>query len=440
MSEQVNLRNLVLDILLAVEQDAEFSHIAIRNVLDKYGYLPHRDRAFIKRLASGTLERQLELDYILNQFSKTKTKKMKPVIRILLRMALYQMLYMDSVPDAAAVNEAVRLAKKRGFSGLSGYVNGVLRGVLRKKESISYPSMETDPVLSLSVRYSVPDWIVARFVECYGAARCEAILQSYLKKQTTCVRVNVYDCDMPQDVYLEKVKEELRAQNIQLTADARLPYALFIDGYESLTDLALFQKGVLYVQDVSSMMVAEAAKPKPGAVVLDVCAAPGGKSIHVAQMLKGSGLVEARDVSDYKVSLIRENMERCQTKNMRAVVMDARCPDPEWKEKADLVLADLPCSGLGVIGNKTDIKYRISEEKIAALASLQRELLSVVKEYVKPGGVLLYSTCTMTKEENEENCAWFLKENPSFALLEEHVLLPDEGCDGFYIAKLQRQA
>lgn len=459
MAEKINLRGLVAEILLTVEREGELSHLAIRGVLDKYRYLPRRDRAFIKRVSEGTMERMIEIDYIIDQFSGTKVKKMKPVIRAVLRSAVYQLKYMDAVPDSAVCNETVKLAVKRGFSGLRGFVNGVLRSIARNKANIVYPSMETEPVRAISIRYSMPEWIVNRFCDSYGQERCIRILAAYLgddlcdfvqtgkeekdsikalsqnpaPHRGTCVRV---DTDRKS---AEEVRCSLEAQGIKVVPHERLTYAFYISGYDVLDEIPEFSEGILYVQDISSMMVAEIAQPRENDFILDVCAAPGGKSLHLAQMMHGTGMVEARDLTEYKADLIRENISRCRAKNIRAVVWDATVFDPEMEEKADIVIADLPCSGLGVIGRKTDIKYRASEEGIRELSELQKKILDVVWRYVKPGGTLMYSTCTMTAEENGENTAWFLRQHPQFSLVSERQYLPDEGCDGFYIAKISHQ-
>lgn len=434
MAEQINTRNLVIDILMAVDRDGEFSHIVIRDVLDKYRYLPHQDRAFIKRVSEGTLERRIELDYIINQFSKTKVNKMKPVIRAILRSGVYQLKYMNSVPDSAACNEAVKLAVKRGFSGLKGFVNGVMRNISRNLDQISYPSVEAEPVKALSVRYSMPEWLTERFLKQFGQERCVHILEAFLDKNLTCVRVDT------SRISAEEAKKSLESQGIRTVSDERLPYAFYIDGYDALDGIPEFESGLLYVQDIASMMAVHLSGVERDNFVLDVCAAPGGKSIHAAQMMQGTGMVEARDLTEYKVDLIVENIERCGVENMRAVVWDALEFDPDMENKADIVIADLPCSGLGVIGSKSDIKYNASEEKIQSLADLQRRILKVVHRYVKPGGTLMYSTCTITEEENQDNTKWFLDEYPDFHLTDEKQYLPDEGCDGFYIARMVRNA
>ena len=215
--------------------------------------------------------------------------------------------------------------------------------------------------------------------------------------------------------------------------------ALFLSGYEALDEIEEFENGLLYVQDTASMLAVELAAPKMGDQVIDVCAAPGGKSVYAARMIGADGHVEARDLTEYKVEMIEDNIDRCQLSNMTAKVWDARVFDQSAEQKADVVIADLPCSGLGVIGTKTDIKYNASEEKIAELAALQQEILGVVCRYVKAGGTLLYSTCTMTKEENEDNVHKFLTEYADFELEQMRQCFPYEGCDGFFMAKMHRR-
>ncbi len=432
-SDNVNTRNLVVDILLAVTRDGEFSHIAIRDVLDKYRYLPKQDRAFITRLSQGTLERMIELDAIINQFSKTKVKKMKPVIAVILRSGVYQLKYMDSVPDSAACNEAVKLTVKRGFSGLKGFVNGVMRNIARNLDQIKLPDADKEPEKYLSVRYSVPEWIVARFIRQYGKEACEKSLEAFLQPHPTSVQV---DTDR---ISMEEITASLQAQGITVTQNPEIKRALFLSGYEALDEIEEFENGLLYVQDTASMLAVELAAPKPGDTVIDVCAAPGGKSVYAARMIGETGHVESRDLTEYKVEMIEDNIERCQLSNMTAKVWDATEFDASAEEKADVVIADLPCSGLGVIGTKTDIKYNASEEKIQELAALQQEILQVVCRYVKPDGTLLYSTCTMTKEENEENVHKFLETHTEFELEQMRQCFPYERCDGFFMAKMHRK-
>lgn len=434
MSDSVNTRELILDILMEVTEHQGYSHIILRDVLNKYAYLSRQERAFIARISEGTLERMLEMDMILNQFSKTKVKKMKPVIRNILRMSVYQIKYMDSVPDSATCNEAVKLAVRRGLGGLKGFVNGVLRNISRNKDQIRYPLEEKEPEEYLSVTCSVPLWIVQQWTQEYGYDRTKQMCQSFLESVPLSIRTNL------QQTTPQHLKEKLEKEGVSVEENPEFSYAFFISGYDRLDVLEAFREGLFSVQDMASMYVAEAADVQPGAYVIDVCAAPGGKSMHLAEKLQGTGMVEARDLTEYKVDLMEENIARCQLKNMKAVQWDATIKDADSVEKADVVIADLPCSGLGVMGRKPDIRYRVTPEDVQALAALQRKILSVVQEYVKPGGTLVYSTCTVTRAENDGNVQWFGEQYPEFQFENMRQLYPGEGRhDGFFIAKWKKQ-
>lgn len=470
MTKQVNERELILAVLLEVTENGQFSHIVLRDVLAKYQYLEKRERAFITRVVDGTLEHLIEIDYILDCFSKVKVKKMKPVIRGILRSAVYQMKYMDSVPDRAVCSEAVRLAGRKGFSGLKGYVNGVLRSIARGLDHIPYPEEEKK---ALSIRYSCPEWMLDLWGGTYDRETVETMLRDFQTEKPLSIRCCL-DRTEP-----EQLRRELEEDGVSVEAHPYLPYAFCISGYDHLEEISAFREGRFAVQDVSSMLVGEIAAPKAGDRVLDVCAAPGGKALHAAEKLcvaerryvaekgcpgeqpgaeeKGCGYVEARDLTEAKVELIRDNIRRSGLANIRAVCQDAMVYDDRWKASADIVIADLPCSGLGVIGKKPDLKYRISPQGIESLTALQRQILSCAQAYVKPGGTLIYSTCTVSPEENQGNVRWFLKEYPEFAPgdltgslcgeLRESVtekcclqLLPGiHKCDGFFIAKLIRK-
>ena len=389
-----------------IVEEEQYSHIVMKDVLEKYQYLEKRDRAFITRVTEGTLENMIQLDYIIERFSKVKVRQMKPVIRNILRMSVYQLKYMDSVPDSAICNEGVRLAQKRGFYQLKGFVNGVLRSVARNLDKVEYPSREKQPILYLSVTYSMPEWILKNWIELYGFDAVEEICADVHKEKLTSVRCNLGKASM------DEIVESLKAQDICVERVPYLDYALNIGNYNYMKAVDAFKKGWFQVQDVSSMLVSEIAAPKWGDFCIDVCAAPGGKSLHLADMLQGSGHVEARDVTDYKVSLMQDNIERIGAINMSAVRMDAMVFDPGSVEKADILLADVPCSGLGVIGKKADIRYKMTPAKQAEIVKLQRKILDTVWPYVKKGGTLIYSTCTIGAEENQYNVKWFLENYP----------------------------
>lgn len=410
--------------LLAIDRDGQYSHLVLRDVLDKYQYLSKQERAFLTRLTEGTIERMLTLDYVIDQFSKTKVKKMKPLIRELMRLSVYQIMYMDGVPDAAVCNEAVKLARKRGFSGLSGFVNGVLRSVARGWKNVTFQNE--------SVRYSVPEWIIDGWNADYGRDVTEKMLEAFMQPAKITVRTNTQKCTP------EELKDRLSQEGVTVEAIEGISYAFALSGFDYLAGLGSFQDGWFYVQDISSMTVAHAADPKKGDYIIDVCAAPGGKSSHLAELLDGSGMVEARDLTEYKVGLIEENILRHDLHNMKAVQQDATLFDETSVEKADILICDLPCSGLGVIGRKSDIRYKMTAEKAHDLAVLQQEMLDTVWKYVKRGGKLIYSTCTIHKEENEDNVAAFLQKHPQFTLVEQRQIFPMEGSDGFFVAKMIR--
>ena len=433
MTDGVSTREIILDILLAVTRDGEYSHLALSGTLNKYQYLEKQERAFITKVTEGTLEQMIKIDYIINSFSNIRVSKMKPVIRCILRSAVYQICFLDGVPDSAACNEAVNLAGKRGFRNLKGFVNGVLRNIARKKEQIVYPDERKQPQEAVSVQYSLPLWLVEQWETEYGMDKTKAMAKALLEEKPTAVRINL------NQITKEELIKQLKSEGVDVTESKELPYALFLSGYDYLNKLSGFQEGCFYVQDISSMKVAETAEPKEWDVVLDVCGAPGGKSIHMAQMLRGTGQVITRDLTPSKVAKIEENIARCRVENMRAECADARVPDESLREKADIVIADLPCSGLGVIGRKKDIKYKMTLEKEQELVALQREILSVVPAYVKSGGTLVYSTCTIHKAENEENVQWLLENHRELHLESMQQIFPDEtGNDGFFIAKLRK--
>lgn len=428
-----NTREIVLDTLLALERGEEFSHRLIKAVLDKYHYLEERDRAFIKRLTEGTIERQTELDYYLNHFSSVPVRKMKPLIRCLMRMSVYQILYMDSVPDSAVCNEACKLAQKRKFGNLKGFVNGVLRSVARQKDGLPMPDENAQPMEYLSVRYSMPLWLVELWVKSYGRERAERLLEGLLAIHPVSLRLRT-DCTEEER---GRLIQEMEAVGAKLHKSNLLPYLYTVENMENLTELPGFAQGLFVVQDASSAMAVEAAGIKAGDFVVDICAAPGGKSILAAER---AGRVLARDVSEAKTALIEENIARMGRDNITVEVHDATVADERLFEQADVLLADVPCSGLGVMGKKRDIKYRVSEERIAAICALQRNILENSWRYVKPGGVLLYSTCTINPAENEEMARW-IQESFPLLLEEERQFMPGEDeTDGFYYARFRRRA
>ena len=437
-----NEREIALDILHEILEKGAFSHVVLNQALGKYQYLEKKERAFITRVVEGTLENRIQIDYVLDQVSSVKVKKMKPLIRILLRMSVYQILYMDRVPDPAVCDEAVKLAAKRRFQGLKGFVNGVLRRISREKSGFSWPDA--------SIRYSMPQWILDMWREAYGNERAESIARSFFSEKHTTVRCNLNKASR------EDILRSLQAQGAEAEAIEGFPHLILLKKYDYLEGLQAFEDGLIQVQDMSSSLAGLAASPAKGSYIIDVCGAPGGKSLHLADLMDGTGIVDVRDVSVQKIRITEDNIVRSGFTNIRAKVWDALERDETAVGAADIVIADLPCSGLGVLGRKPDIKYHASKEGILELAELQRRILSVVQEYVKPGGLLLYSTCTISREENEKNAFWF-RDNFPFEpvdlrgrlgdLIHEETakdgyvqLLPDQyPCDGFFISLFRRK-
>lgn len=429
-----NPREIALDVLLTLERGEEFSHILIRSVLDKYNYLDERDKAFIKRITEGTLERQIELDYYLNQYSIVAVNKMKTLIRCLMRMSVYQLIYMDNVPDSAVCNEACKLAQKRKFGALKGFVNGVLRQIARNKEQLELPDRETDVMSYMSVRYSMPLWLIRMWSDAYGDVRTENILKGLLEIRPVSLRLRTDMSDGERELLVETMRES----GVELRQNARLQYLYSVKNTDNLESLPGFAEGRFIVQDAASAMAVEAADIKAGDFVIDVCAAPGGKSILAAEKTGMSGRVLARDVSETKTSLIEANVVRMGMTNIDVEVHNALESDAELYERADIVIADVPCSGLGVMGKKRDIKYRVTPERIESLRQLQFAIIESSWRYVRVGGVLLYSTCTINPDENEKMVRGILEHFP-FVLEEERQFIPGEDdADGFYYARLRR--
>lgn len=449
MAQVSQTRELLMQMLLSVSQEEHYSHLVLRDTLEKYQFLPKKDRAFITRVFEGTIENRIKIDYWIDQVSSVKVNKMKPVIREIIRSAVYQIVYMDSVPDSAACNEAVKLAQKKGFFSLKGFVNGVLRNISRIRDDLPLPP-KSMPKAYLSVCYSTPEWLVDKWIRAYGEETTEIMLRDFLEERPTTVRLRTFATNT------EQTEKLLKDDGVTVTKAPYVEAARYIEGYDYVPGLTAFREGRIQVQDVSSMLVSICADPQKGAAVLDLCAAPGGKSLHMADLLQGTGSVEARDLTDYKVELIRQNIERSGAINIEAVRHDATVFDRRLEEKYDIVLADVPCSGLGVIGKKTDIKYRMDPEKIRELVQLQRQILHNAAAYVKPGGILMFSTCTVCEEENQQNVAWLTSHYP----LHTESLdkwLPEELCseetkngmlqllpgvhkaDGFFLARLKKE-
>ena len=410
--------------LMETLEEHRMSHHVLSDVLEKQD-LPVQERRFVNRLYCGTLEKLVYLDYVLDQFSSVPVRKMKPVIRNILRLSLYQIRFMNSVPVPVSIDEGVRLTRKRGFQNLTGFVNAVLRRVSAESDRLELPEY---------VKAFAPEWIwnlICRqytrpvaldFFAAVQVSPAPVIFRPNLRKGTK-----------------EATFLALREEGCQVT-ELGISNACVLEQFDRLTTLKAFQDGLIIMQDIGSMMTTEIASEgmTNPQLVVDVCAAPGGKSLFLAEKFPQTRIL-SRDLTSAKTALIEANQKRLGITNLEPQVFDARKHDESLTRAADLVIADLPCSGLGVIRRKPDLLYRLKQEDLTELASLQRQILTTVQSYVKPGGILVYSTCTVNRGENQEQTAWFQEQFP-FRLEREEQYLPgrDPG-DGFYIARFRRQ-
>lgn len=453
MAETVNVREIVLNMLLEVTRDGKASSQVLTDWLTKYQYLSKQERGFISRLMRTTLENMIFIDTVLNHYSSVKVGKMKPVVRTILRMGVAQMLFMDGVPDHAVCNESVNLAVRKGFKGLKGFVNGVLRSIARSKDQLEtlIPDCNKNPVEYLSVRYSAPQWLCRLWLDNYGLDAAKKMLAASVDETVTTIRVNTLKTSP------ETLKDSLEQQGINAADGSYVPFVFKISGYDYLTAINGFEDGHFMVQDESSALAGLCAGFEPQMKVVDICGAPGGKSMNAAMMMNNQGDILCRDVSWRKQERIEENAKRLGISCVTVQQWDGTVLDETLIDSADVVIADVPCSGLGVIGKKTDIKYNMSPEGIASLVQLQREILDKAWRYVKPGGILLYSTCTVNSAENQAQVRYLtenypLKAESLDAFLPEVLhsettkegwlqLLPGvHACDGFFMARLKKMS
>ena len=447
---RVNERDLVLGVLLENERKGTYSHILVRDMLDAHQDLSEQERAFMKRLTEGTLERRIELDSVIDRFSKKPASGLRPLIRQILRMGIYQILYMDSVPDSAACSEAVSLAKLHKMNALSGFVNAVLRNVIRSRDRGELESLLGEA--SLSVRYSMPQWLIDLWKDQLGEEETDSLLKSLLEIRPVCIRFSP-DADPAER---DRILKEMKEAGTEVAPGRWLPYAFCLTGTNAIQDLPGYREGLWTIQDESSMFAVEAAGIRGDETVMDVCAAPGGKSMHAASLLR-EGRVLAFDLSHKKTEQIRKNIKRMGLEGKISVAdQDARIHNSRYENCADLLLCDLPCSGLGIIGRKRDIKYRIRRQELDELSALQREILKNAVTYLKPGGVLIYSTCTIDALENQENADYIeqelgLKADSLLLFLPPGIpgiegegknrlqLLPHvHGTDGFFVSRFRK--
>lgn len=441
VSQKLTSRQAAVELLMDIEHKALLSSDAVYN-LAKQHVLSPEDRRLAVRLIYGVLEQKLFLDYRLQQVSKTKLSKLDPTIHMILRVSLYQLLFMDRIPESAVVNEAVKMSKKKG-QHLSGFVNGVLRNFQRSRDSLKLPERAEDEINYLSITTSHPQWLVKRWISKFGSQFSEALMQANNLTPPLTARVNLLKSTP------DTVRAKLERDGITSEISRFLDYALIIHSGQDLViqEWPVFIEGELYVQDIASMMVTEVMDPQPGERILDMCAAPGSKTTHMAEKMNNLGTIIARDVSDKKLEKIRENASRLGISIIHPEVGDGLILDVDAVDAFDRVLLDAPCSGLGIIRRKPEIRFRRQPEDLTALVKLQTKLLENGSRYVKQGGVLVYSTCSVDPDENEGVVTAFLASNPQYKLVDTPWsdgdglirLYPSvHHTDGFFIAKMVR--
>ncbi len=425
-----NAREVVLKGLYRIEMEDAYTNQILKEILSGDG-VALVDRGFVTELLTGVVRHRLRLDYVIERFSKIKLKKLSPWVHLILRMGIYQILFLERVPDSAACNESVKLARRYANGGAQGFVNGLLRTVTREKENIPLPMENPERT---SVAYSCPLWLTEKLIQQYGSEITEKILSSSHEKHPISIRVNRLSTNA------EMLKKRLAEEGVQTSLDEENANRLFVEGALNVNQSSAYKEGLYTIQNSSSMTAVEVLDPRPGETVLDLCAAPGGKTSYMAERMENQGRVYAFDLHPHKTELIRKSAQRLRLSIIETGVQDATESMDEWVGKADRVLVDVPCSGIGVIHKKPDIKWHRTSDDVEELCKIQKRILQNAAAYLKPKGVLVYSTCTILREENQEQITEFLKKNSEFVLEEERLIFThDTGGSGFYIAKLIRK-
>lgn len=436
-----NPRNTALNVLMKIEQDNAYSNIALNNAI-RENKLSGVDSSFVSALVYGVLERKITLDYIIKQYSKIPLRKIELKTKMILRLGILQLLFMDKIPESAAVNESVNLAKKHKLQKSSGFINGILRSITRSEEKYKLPD-KSDKVLYYSVKYSAPQELVKLWINSYGELNTEQLLKSLGGRPKICARVNTLKSDK-NSLIAELAKENVKAEEIPF-----LENAVSLTETGSIERLSAYKSGKLHIQDASSQLCVDFLSPKPREVLLDICSAPGGKSFTAAQYMCDRGKIFACDLYDHKLKLISDGAKRLGINSIVTLKRDGASSDVSLP-LADKILCDVPCSGLGILSRKPEIRYK--DNLITAdLPELQYKILCQSAQYLANGGRLVYSTCTLNPAENNKNAQRFLEEHPDFygvklslpsqikrAIDEndyEITLMPHtSGTDGFYIA------
>jgi 16S rRNA (cytosine967-C5)-methyltransferase len=444
------VREIAIKCLYDVMEKKGYTNI----VIDKHltdNSLKEIDRGFITEIVYGTIRNIFKIDYIIRQNSKIRLKKISPWIINILRAGVYQIMFMDKVPVSAACNESVKLSKKYGHGATSKFVNGVLRNIGRNIDNIKYPSKEQEPILYLSIKYSFPVWMVEMFIKRFGFEFCEDLLAKSNEVPNITVKNNSLK------ITNNQLKELFTKEAYNFSTGEHITDSFILKNSSDIKKVKGFNEGLFHIQDESSMLVANVLSPSENDIVLDVCAAPGGKSANISQIMNNKGTVISRDIHQHKIKIMNDLFNRLGITNAKASVFDGTKLDNSLIEKCDKVLVDAPCSGLGIIKKKPDIKLQRTKEDIEELANISNEILNKAAKYVKPNGRLVFSTCTITKEENEDALYKFLENNKEFEIEDITDRLPNtlhkdtckkgyieifpnvDNVDGFFIASLKKR-
>ena len=441
-----NARLVALDILLDIHERGAYASLAIQNRL-RESRLASNDRRLVTSIIYTTLEKQEQIDFALDFLMDRPTGDL--IQRDILRLSACQILFHQRVPDSAAVNEGVKLAHIVKMEGASGFINAVLRNLARRKDELPWPKREDDLKQYLHIMGSMPVWLIEKLISAYGEETAEAIIMREQTDHYMVVRPNMLRLTDPA---FEAILKQKPWQWMRGVA----PHAYLVSGAVDIESDADYQKGNFSIQGQSSMMAAEALQAKPGMRILDACAAPGGKAAYIAETMQDTGRVFAWELHEKRAALIEAMKKRLGFENLRVSVRDATLPKPDMEDSLDAVLLDAPCTGLGVMHEKPDLKFRLKETDIAPIVELQRNLLNAVSKLVKPGGTLVYSTCSLLPEENAEQIQSFLSAHPEFSIQPLPGSFPEgfrnkqteyglqllpyrDLVEGFFIAKMQRK-
>ena len=441
---QPSARKLALKVLLDVHENGAYAALSLNKTLPRD--LKPEERRLTTQLVYGTLENEVKIDHALNQLTEYPARD--AVTRDALRLGVYQIMFLERVPDSAAVDESVKLVKTMGMEASAGFVNAVLRNLIRGKDELSWPDKEKDPEEWLHVESSTPLWLVKKFADAYGFETAEQMLLYRESSHPTTVRPNLLKLD---DHGFEDL---LRKKNLTFRAGLA-PHAYLLEGVAEPVLDPDYQAGLYSIQGQSSMLAAEAVQAKPGMKILDACAAPGGKSAYLCEVMQLTGRVYAWELHEKRALLLDGVRRRLGLDNLRTAVKNACEYRPDMEKTLDAVLLDAPCSGTGVLSQKPDIKLRLKESDLPAIVETQKKLLNTVCRYVRPGGLLVYSTCSVLPEENKAQIEAFLKEHPEYTTEPMPLSFPAElrqqqdglglqllgfrdQVEGFYIVRLRR--